>query len=371
MTGAATPKAIRPATRSTKAITRPRSPRSTRRWPERRATRRCTSSGPWCCSRWESTKRRPRALYAVLSVGPGWDWTTMSSLYPSVDVYTKQLRALEDYVQAIRECAGRTFCAGYQYMTEPDTQPPQQRQFEQVVKLAPNDQVSRQLLAMINSPDSSTDVSAGGDSRPLRLPRPTDAQLTAPTNITGAWRATPPTGGGTIDLSLGRDGRFTWKYARPDKTQSFDGKVRSGRHDARARLQQRRHDGRQSECRGGGSLLIQNGRRPAERPGTEFLENSACRYEGIVCATLIFAITVAIPWPHARPVPTAVPNFPPHYLGSTRPLTRRLAGRIAWRSLVPFRGTGESRQDLVRVDDGAVLARVCWSPVSCQETQYQ
>src|SRR6202034_2685255 len=38
-------------------------------------------------------------LYAVLSVGPGWDWTTMSSLYPSVDIYTTQLRALEDYVR--------------------------------------------------------------------------------------------------------------------------------------------------------------------------------------------------------------------------------------------------------------------------------
>ena len=31
-------------------------------------------------------------LYAVLSVGPGWDWTTMIGLYPSADVYTRQLR---------------------------------------------------------------------------------------------------------------------------------------------------------------------------------------------------------------------------------------------------------------------------------------
>ena len=27
-------------------------------------------------------------LYAVLSVGPGWDWTTMAGLYPDIDVYT-------------------------------------------------------------------------------------------------------------------------------------------------------------------------------------------------------------------------------------------------------------------------------------------
>ncbi len=44
-------------------------------------------------------------LYAVLSVGPGWDWTTLISLYPNVDAYTTQLRALEDYMQS--PAAGR------------------------------------------------------------------------------------------------------------------------------------------------------------------------------------------------------------------------------------------------------------------------
>ena len=36
-------------------------------------------------------------LYAVLSVGPGWDWSTLVGLYPNVSVYTDQLRALESY----------------------------------------------------------------------------------------------------------------------------------------------------------------------------------------------------------------------------------------------------------------------------------
>ena len=39
-------------------------------------------------------------LYAVLSVRPGWDWTTLSGMYPDVDTYTRQLRALEAYVTA-------------------------------------------------------------------------------------------------------------------------------------------------------------------------------------------------------------------------------------------------------------------------------
>ena len=31
------------------------------------------------------------AIYAVLAAGPGWDWQTMSELYPDPEVYTKQL----------------------------------------------------------------------------------------------------------------------------------------------------------------------------------------------------------------------------------------------------------------------------------------
>src|SRR6202034_3803449 len=47
-------------------------------------------------------------LYAVLSVGPGGDWTTMIGLYPTADVYTAQLRKLEAFVKASpRSTAGR------------------------------------------------------------------------------------------------------------------------------------------------------------------------------------------------------------------------------------------------------------------------
>ena len=34
-------------------------------------------------------------VHSVLAVGPGWDWTTMSSLYPDPNRYTQQLAALE------------------------------------------------------------------------------------------------------------------------------------------------------------------------------------------------------------------------------------------------------------------------------------
>ena len=32
-------------------------------------------------------------IYAVLSMGPGWTWDTMMSLYPNEETYTRQLRA--------------------------------------------------------------------------------------------------------------------------------------------------------------------------------------------------------------------------------------------------------------------------------------
>jgi tetratricopeptide (TPR) repeat protein len=160
------------------------------------------------------------ALYAVLSVGPGWDWTTMSGLYPSVDVYTQQLRALEDYVRQNADVPDGHFVLAYQYVTAGYTTAAA-HQLEQVVKLVPNDQVSRQLLAMIGPADGATSTAAASAEGPQTGPNDTPA--TAPGNITGSWRA-PAAGGGAIDLSLAQGGRFTWKFGRGDKTQAFDGK---------------------------------------------------------------------------------------------------------------------------------------------------
>ncbi len=40
-------------------------------------------------------KEAAATIYSVLAMGPGWDWTTLSSLYPNVELYTRQLRAGE------------------------------------------------------------------------------------------------------------------------------------------------------------------------------------------------------------------------------------------------------------------------------------
>jgi hypothetical protein len=53
-------------------------------------------------------------IYAVLAVGPGWDWTTLSSMYPDIDTYTAQLRKLEEYglARIIHTTANKTASEG-------------------------------------------------------------------------------------------------------------------------------------------------------------------------------------------------------------------------------------------------------------------
>jgi tetratricopeptide (TPR) repeat protein len=163
-------------------------------------------------------KEAAGTLYAVLSVGPGWDWTTMSGLYPNVDVYTQQLRALEDYVRQNPDSLDGHFVVAYQYMTA-GHQDAAAHQLKEVIRLAPKDQLSRQLLAMIAPSESGSSASTTAapsttEAEPKRMP---------PSDVVGNWKA-PATGGGTVELSLGKDDRFTWKVARPNKSQSFDGK---------------------------------------------------------------------------------------------------------------------------------------------------
>src|SRR5262249_2366706 len=52
-------------------------------------------------------------LYAVLAAGPGWDWETMSGLYPDEETYTRQLRTLEERVRKSPDSAEARFALAY------------------------------------------------------------------------------------------------------------------------------------------------------------------------------------------------------------------------------------------------------------------
>ena len=114
------------------------------------------------------------AVYAVLSAGPGWDWTTLSSLYPDVSVYTEQLRALEQYVAANPNSAAARFLLAYHYTICGHTDAAA-TQLKAAVQLDPKDRLSAQLLEMLTptnarapTPRARRAGQAGRGRRPRR-----------------------------------------------------------------------------------------------------------------------------------------------------------------------------------------------------------
>ena len=124
-------------------------------------------------------------LYAVLSVGPGWDWTTLISLYPSVDVYTTQLRALEDYCKAQRQSASGRFVLAYHYLTE-GFNDAAVKMLKQVAALKPNDTLTAKLLRQLDAPKeaAATATASAAANQP-------DDRTTPPEGATidGTWTA--------------------------------------------------------------------------------------------------------------------------------------------------------------------------------------
>ena len=84
-------------------------------------------------------------LYAVLAVGPGWDWKTLVGLYSDVSVYTDQLRVLERYCSVNPRSASARFVLAYLYLTQGNTDAAVQ-QLKRVVALQPKDTISARLI---------------------------------------------------------------------------------------------------------------------------------------------------------------------------------------------------------------------------------
>jgi tetratricopeptide (TPR) repeat protein len=156
-------------------------------------------------------------LYAVLSVGPGWDWSTMVGLYPDVSVYTEQLRALEDYCQANPKSAAARFVLSYHYLTEGFTDPAV-TVLKQVVALMPSDTLSAKLLRQLDVPKDQDQPT------PADAPAPAPADTTPPqgASIAGTWKA-HPAADTEIGLMIQPGGQFTWQVTQKGKTQQFNG----------------------------------------------------------------------------------------------------------------------------------------------------
>ena len=164
------------------------------------------------------------ALYAVLAVGPGWDWTTMSSLYPSVDAYSAQLRTLESFVKKNSKDAAAHFVLAYHYITATHNEAAI-AQLQQVEKLMPSDRLASELIVGLGGESASKSVAppAAGIASPVGDP----ASETPPPDIDAAKivgkRTAKRDDGSTFTLDLTRDNKFTWTFTQGGKKQSFGG----------------------------------------------------------------------------------------------------------------------------------------------------
>jgi hypothetical protein len=196
--------------------------------------------------------------HTVLDSGPGWNWSVLQSFYPSPDVYTKQLRALETTISEHPDQAALRFLLGYEYLMLGHYKAAD-RQFGKVVTLEPRDTLSKNILNGLNNspamkdttpstagPSGSTNPSGSGNpSGPTltnvapqttspsggtsNLPPVPPAPPTTPSNIggaapalTGSWKASPAQGV-NIEATLQPDKHFTWKFTENGQSAQFTG----------------------------------------------------------------------------------------------------------------------------------------------------
>ncbi|HUQ69861.1 MAG TPA: tetratricopeptide repeat protein [Planctomycetaceae bacterium] len=93
-------------------------------------------------------------LYPVLAAGPGFNWDTVWSLYPSYDAYERDLRSLESYVKTHETEAPPRFLLAYQHLVA-GHYASAQRDLGEVVRLQPEDKLSQSLLEALNKQDGS------------------------------------------------------------------------------------------------------------------------------------------------------------------------------------------------------------------------
>lgn len=152
-------------------------------------------------------------LNSVLSVGPGWDWTTLSSLYPSVDTYTAQLPKLEQAVKQNPKASDSRFVLAYHYLTAKNNEAATV-QLKELHKQLPQDNLFKQLLLMTGGPDA------------LGVPEPTEPAGPAPAigaaAIVGNWSAVSQDKSKFV-LELSDKGSFSWTFTQKGKPQSVKG----------------------------------------------------------------------------------------------------------------------------------------------------
>jgi tetratricopeptide (TPR) repeat protein len=185
--------------------------------------------------------------YAVLSAGPGWNWSTMIGLYPDVDPYTNQLRALEAAAKTDPSSSSLQFLLAYHYLVQ-GHEDVAASQFEKVAKLQPNDQLSASfvkalkkaaepaptaLASTATGPTTGSSPSPPGEAPTANPPVDSDQSWQAsepeqppppPADLQGSWKAQPAPDV-TISLNIEEGGSFRWEVDDHGKKQTIEGQA--------------------------------------------------------------------------------------------------------------------------------------------------
>jgi tetratricopeptide (TPR) repeat protein len=167
-----------------------------------------------------------RVLYAVLSINPGWDWTTLIRLYGDPESYTRQLRALEAFTTQNPDQAPAHFVLAYHYLTQEHADEAL-HQFKLVTSRQPSDSVSVQMIHRLEHPKPPIPSASLARPGPTAASTPairhsTDIPAAKPGNIDGTWRAQPDPAL-NLEAAFEAGGRYSWKVIRQGKDQHFHG----------------------------------------------------------------------------------------------------------------------------------------------------
>ena len=184
-------------------------------------------------------------IHSVLAIGPGWDWTTLASLYTNLGIYTDQLRTLRAFVGEHPQDGAARFLLAYHYMIAGHTDAAA-AQLQQVVTIAPGDRVAADLAKMLSAPPAGQPAANAEEPAPAPIadtqPAATPIDATA---LLGSWHATRADGS-KFELTLTKDATFTWKFS-PKKQPAQE---LSGSYTVEVNVLA-------LECKDGGSLIGQ------------------------------------------------------------------------------------------------------------------
>lgn len=150
------------------------------------------------------------ALYALLAVHPGWDWTTLSSMYGDLGEYQRQLQALNAARQAQPNAANLQFLYAYHMLTmgKPDDA---KAALLTAQKSLPEDPLINQMLLALGETVSPAQAS-------LPPPAAADVEL----DLKGLWKA-ERSGGRSVYLRFDDHGQFQWDTLGGAEKDTFAG----------------------------------------------------------------------------------------------------------------------------------------------------